>query len=836
MRFTGWEIDPATRVLKRGGKPVEIGSRAFDVLLTLVERQGRVVSKRELLDSAWGDLEVEENNVAVQVSQLRKVLGSGVIATLPALGYMLTAQALEGAAAEEDTVGADGVDGVVLPEVPAPTGSTPPASPLFGRDPDIEELLRRLQTSALVSIVGTGGVGKSSIARVLAAHAGLRAQGEVRWVDLQALRPADALLPWLAKSLGVGLDAYDEDQEVLLNALPRASLCIVLDNCEYVLDKVRSFVVAALQTAPQLRWLLTSQQPLHLPAEVVYRLDPLQLPTTDGTLEEALACGAVQLFCRRAADGDRHFELHAGNLATTVNLCQKLDGLPLAIEMAASRMSMLGLEGVHAQLDQRLRLLSGSRVGPQRHHTLRSTFDWSHELLSSTEQKVFRRLQPFVGGFRIEMAQAVTGQVHLGGTDLDSWQVMEALNALVHKSFLHRDHTGGQRYSLFESARHYAAEHLGRAGETQAVQRRHAQAVAAWFARAQDDMLTMPDDQWALRYVPERANLLAALKWACGSAEAEVLAITVAALAQMDAFVQGQPEIVRMALPLDLLKAAPTRLRALAWVELSWAHYAAGERSVGTDLALRALQDFRVLADVAGEYRTLSQLVRLYESRPGTQEQAQQAWHELLQIDVRRLPLRTRLSAQINTGLQYGSRPDTVRMEELRDLAERSGFHTLGAVCRVRLTDALLIEGQFEQVVHSGQLSLQGREFGPRLKGLLLCNQVLALVQLQRLAQAREVARMALQALPGAAYVVIDIFALAAARQGRLAEAAMLNGHAQRVRSERDESADPAEDLAIRETEQRLTSGLSEGRRQELMQTGAAMATPEALALAFVES
>ena len=396
-----------------------------------------------------------------------------------------------------------------------------------------------------------------------------------------------------------------------------------------------------------MRWLVTSREPLHVAEEQVYRLEPLRVPDDDNDFDAAMACGSVQLLAQRAAAADPGFVLHRGNLATAIDLCRQLDGLPLAIEMAASRISVLSLEGVHEQLGQRLRLLSGGRGAHPRHLTLRSTFDWSYGLLSSQEQQVFRRLQPFVGGFRTEMAQRLVcmGADTGSSAELDTWQTLEALSALIEKSLVQRGQGPAHRNRLLESARDYAAERLGETGEAKTLRRRHAEVIANWFGTAQADLMQLRDNQWTARYLPERANLLHALHWACRHGEPDLLARLVAALAQLDSFIQMPAEILHLAVPMPALEAAQPALRAAAHLEFSWAHYGEGSREMGTTLALRALEDFRAIGDRAGEHRALAQLVRLYESREDLLDEAREVWKVLQRIDPGQVPLRQQLWA-----------------------------------------------------------------------------------------------------------------------------------------------------------------------------------------------
>ncbi len=825
IRFQGWEVRPVERILRVEGVAVQLGSRAFDVLMALIDANGQVVTKDTLLAAAWPGLVVEENNVSVQIATLRKLLGAGAIATVPGIGYRLSASLdLDPDGTLEDRSGANAK--VAAPEERLATLD------LIGRDDDVASLLAQVGVVPLVSIIGTGGVGKTTLARaVLARWAAAGSSQSAHWVDLAPMHDGAQLVPLLSKALGIDLDGFEQGREELLSALSRVRALIAVDNCEHLRSEVADVIGEARQRAPDVRWLITSQIPLHLPGEVVYRLGPLPIPGRDCELGEAMRFGALELLTQRATAGDRHFSLDAGNLGTAIDLCRQLDGLPLAIELAASRIANLGLERVHRQLGTWLHLPGAMHGASVRHHTLRSTFDWSFGLLSNDEQTAFLRLQPFLGGVRGDMAQQVFSEA--SKEPIDEWAAANLLNALVDKSLVHRDAETPGRFFLFESARDYARERLGERGEMAAARRLHAEVVARSVRSAADDGVRLRDHEWIVRYEPDRHNVRAALDWACETREADALACFVTALALIDTFAQSQAEVVRCDIPMAVLDRASPVLRANACLEFSWAHYMDGSRETGTELARRALADFQSVGDVAGVYRSLAQLIRLYESRPDRVTEAQEAWRTLQQIDDRTVPLRSRLSCSISAGFRYEGAFTVDRLEELEDMALRAGFDALAAVCRVQMTDRLLIERRFVDVVEVAQRALVEGDLRPRARGFILTNQVLALVQLGRVPEARESARLALRALPSAAYVLIDTFALAAARQGRISDAALMAAFGAKVRRDRDELPDPAEAAAIEETASLLRAALSSARFDELARVGAAMNADEVLTMAL---
>lgn len=811
-RFRGWELRPSERLLLVGGRPVDIGARAFDVLCVLIERRSRVVDKGELLSAAWPGRVVEENNISVQIAALRKLLGPRAITTIPGIGYRLTAEP------EPDPAPA-----AVAAAAEAPVARS---TALFGRDEDLAALRPRVGHQPLVSLTGTGGVGKTTLAHRLVDEFAA-AGGAVHWIDLAPLAPGEPPAGAVAAAVGV-LGGGGDPSADLLAALARSRLLIALDNCEHVAAGTARLLQRALEAAPGVCWLVTSQVPLHLSEEHVHQLMPLPLPPADAGFDDAVRSGAVALLRARAAAAYRPFELTPANVSQAVALCRGLDGLPLAIEMAAGRIATLGLATVLEQLGQRLRLSNAAPGSPQRQLTLRGTLDWSHGLLSPVEQRVFRRLAPFAGSFSPRMAREIGCEGLARADGPDAWEVLEALSVLIERSLVHRVSDGSGRCMLLDSARDYARVQLDAAGETAAVHQRHAEVVAEFFAPARTDHHRLRDADWAAKYPPERNNVRAALAWAIDARAPDLLAQLVAALAQIDTFARNPAEVVHCGVPLDVLLQAQPVWRAAACVELSWAHFLDGNRKTGTELAQQAVADFSALGDVAGSYQALAQLVRLYESRPGLMAEARAAAAALAAIDETRVPLRCQLFRAIIAGLQYTGGRSTERLLELQALAQRAGFDTLAAVCRVHLTDQLLIERRFDEVVKTVRRFEAEGETRPRVRATQCVNLVLALVQLGRSAEAAAPAREVLRTLPSNAQFVVCAFALAAAREGRTDEAALMLGYIDRERRERDQRADPAEAAAEDELTARLVQTLPPARMAELRRLGAALPPEDA--------
>ena len=562
VAFGPFLLDADAASLSRDGVRVSLAPRAFAVLCHLVEKPGRLVTKASLLDAVWGHRHVSDSVLKSVISTLRTALDDDAraprwIETEARRGYRFMpggtggavgAPAAGGAAASDVAVVAGGGAGGGAGARPM-AGNLPPAAPaLIGRAADLATLDGLLGAHRLVTLAGSGGVGKTRLALAAAAQTRRAAADGVWLVRLDALDDGQALVATIARSLALSPDAA-RSAEALAAALASLSLLLVLDNCEHLIDEVAPLVQHLLSAAPRLRVLVTSQEPLHVAGEQLMRLAPLAL-SAPGDAPPGALCAAVLLFAQRVQARLPAFEVDDGNRQAVDDLCRALDGLPLALELAAARVPLLGADGVLARLRDRLALLTqGARDAAPRHRTLRDALAWSHGLLSATEQAVLRRLAVFAGSFSLEAAQAVAadegGAPMPDGTPapggLDRWAVLDALGALVDKSLLvmvslpavrgaaragrRRGEVGsplggaapGQpegRLRLFDSIRSFAAEQLHAAGEQPATRQRHALWVHQLLESAGHDVHDMMTLEWTARLLPDVDNLRAALRHA----------------------------------------------------------------------------------------------------------------------------------------------------------------------------------------------------------------------------------------------------------------------------------------------------------------------------------
>ena len=385
-------------------------------------------------------------------------------------------------------------------------------SSFVGRRRELGELREALQGTRLLTLTGPGGCGKTRLGLQFASDAADRFPDGVWWVDLAPLAEERLVAATVAEALGVRpLPGVTELQAVCAYLASQRAM-VVLDNCEHLLEPCAEVVEPLLQGCPEVAVLATSRAPLGVAGETDWRVPPLSLPSEED--EGLVGSDAVALFVERARKVSPGFALSDENVGSVARLCSDLDGLPLAIELAAARLRMLSTEQISTGLSDRFRLLTGGpRTALERHQTLRASVDWSHDLLSADEQRLLRRLAVFAGGFELEDAAAVCA-----GGGGESEPVLDLLGALVEQSLvIAEEHGATTRYRLLETVREYALERLAEAEEEDALRARHRDLFLALAEEAMPHLETARQLEWLERLDPEAANLAAAIDYALHS-------------------------------------------------------------------------------------------------------------------------------------------------------------------------------------------------------------------------------------------------------------------------------------------------------------------------------
>jgi predicted ATPase/DNA-binding winged helix-turn-helix (wHTH) protein len=526
--FGPFRLFPEERLLKRDGVPVELGGRALDILVTLVRNAGEVVSKTDLLSRVWPDTVVVESSLRVHITSLRRALGDGqdgarYVTNVAGRGYCFVAPIAQDSEARA---------GTSRPPAPPESviwgltdGLPPRLKRMAGRDDTVRTVMTELAAHRFVTIVGAGGIGKTTVA-VAVGHALLpEFSGAVRFVDLGSLTDPALVAPTLASTLGLivqsdavlpSLEAFLRDKRVLL----------VLDNCEHLVQAAATLTERLFSNAPAVHFLATSREALRVEGERIHRLGPLATPGAYAGLSASAlwAFPAVQVFMERAAASGGCSELTDGDVPIVAAICKRLDGVALAIEVAGGFVGEFGLRGTAGLLDNRFRLLrqQGRRTAPPRQRTLNALVEWSYDRLPEYEQRLLRRLSVFVGPFTFDAARDVAMD-----EASEAAQFTDALGDLVTKSLVSATTEGATPlYRLLETTRAYALERLADSQEGDAVARRH----ALYFASLLESCDRL-NARTFTEHAAHLANARAALQGSFTSRESIAIGVRLAAAA-----------------------------------------------------------------------------------------------------------------------------------------------------------------------------------------------------------------------------------------------------------------------------------------------------------------
>ena len=648
--FGRYAIDRERRCLVNGHDVISLGGRAFDVLVALVEAKGAIVTKDALIERVWKGRFVNDNAIEAQIHALRRSLGSdrNLIKTVAGKGYCL-------------------VD-VEASRLPPPTNLRPDLSSLVARDDLKAEICASLHRHRLVTLIGPGGFGKSRLSRVAALALLEQFPDGVWMVELAPVDSERFISPAIAGVLDVNL-SDPGDVRSLVQALFGKTCLLLLDNCEHLLDAVAAIALEVLSGCPGVRILASSRQALEVDGERIIGIPALGLPRKGAPLQECLSSTAVQLFVQRllAAGGPLVLQMELSQL---VEICRRVDGIPLAIEMAAAAARTLGVREVLRELATSLSILGVSRrAAVPRQQTMEATIAWSYRLLTPPEQMVFRALSLLSGQFTAEAAAAVTA--------MPRGKLVNVLSSLVGKSLLTVEATEqGSLFHLLEPMRQFARARLDDAGEYAAVASRQAALVLGIFGRLEADIAKLTTVEWLARYKPHLPGLRQALEWSLGEGNDAVTAVQLV--------VAAEPLWLHLSLVTELLEFADEAGR-----------HVLDHPNLSHELVKLAVARGCALLYVSG-------------STPSTREVLQQGLAEARRIGDGGAQTRSLWAlgvASVNAGLN----DDALRcMAELTNVTTASGSRIDSLIaCRVR--------GSIHHLV--GEQHLAQAELGEFLKG-----------------------------------------------------------------------------------------------------------------------
>ena len=510
--FAEFEVDAAKRRLLKNAQTIALNPKAFDLLLVLIENHGQIVTKEALLDKVWANQFVEENNLTVHISALRKIFGEKkgerrFIVTIPGTGYKFIAEINPQKSSE--TRLAKNARSVAAAQTETQTT-------LIGRTREIAEITDLLvgETVRLLTLTGAGGSGKTALAREIAAHLKTNFANGVFFVELAAATEANFVISAISQTLGITKSDGKPLVEPIKDFLRMRRLLLILDNFEQVLS-VAPLVKEFLAEAAQIKILVTSRAALRLKSEREFCVQPLDLPPPNAafSIERLNEFPVIELFKTRARNVKPNFVLTGENIKTVAEICRRLDGLPLAIELAAVRVKLLAPQAILERLDYSLKLLTGGASdAPERQRTMRDAIRWSYDLLEKDEQFLFRRLAIFAGGFTVEAGEFLSEPpAAAGGSD----SALDLLTALIDNNLLvSKEQTDGNvRLQMLEVVREFAFEMLRETDELDDLQKNHAGFFLSLVEKAETFLQGETSEYWLEKLEKDHDNLRSALRW-----------------------------------------------------------------------------------------------------------------------------------------------------------------------------------------------------------------------------------------------------------------------------------------------------------------------------------
>ncbi|MBO9688483.1 MAG: helix-turn-helix transcriptional regulator [Mitsuaria chitosanitabida] len=870
-RFGEFKLLPAERLLFRHGAAVALTARAFRLLVALVAHGGRLLSKDELMRRVWPGVVVEENNLAVQIAALRKVLGSRAIVTIAGCGYRFALPVAEVA----DPAAPGGVRAGNLP-VRLP--------PLIGRVEELAELTRLHAEAPLVTLCGEAGVGKTRLAQAMATAVRDRHPDGVWWVDLAALPPRSDVTAAVARTLGLSLgedpakgaapaathgaangeahgDAATPRNGTTLGALiarlAPAALLLVLDNAEHLVDEAGPVVEALVRATPRVTVLVTSQLPLRVDGERLMRLAPLPVedamsllaeraglsPRDEGAAERASLGDRGDAVAERAGSRDWEDAVagRAGSRdwddAAAERICRRLDGNPLAIQLAAARVHALGLDGLEARLPQRLTLLApGDPQRATRRNALAAALAWSCDLLSERERLVLRRLGVFPASFSLEGAALV-----LADDLLPAARVIETVLALDDRSLVSVEPVTPRRLRLLETMRIFAREQMDAAGEAEAMRARWCRGLRWLFDEAYGEHWRLPQAAWRARYEPELVALWPALETALDLAPMEAVALFASS---WPAWVLGEAQDRARAIAPKLVALVDEHpepaVRARFWEAMARGH-AVDHPATARDAATRAAALYRELGDRRGEYLALVELAFNWRVDGDVAREALDRARALEEADWPAAVLERGWSTEATLSTSGGD-PDGARraFEAAVAVSRRDGHDTGIDRGLANLADLARVDGRVDDAIREGEAlrARMARAAPTALNAVVLTNLIGALLERGDAARAREVAdecarRLGPLLFDTCVWTALDTLGRLHLSEGAIETAARLAGASDRAFREHGQARRQPNEARDRAVIDATLADLDPARRAVLLEEGGRLDEIAALRLAF---
>ncbi len=846
--FEGFTLDLRRGCLRGTDHEIELRPKSFATLRHLVENAGRLVSKDELAKAVWPNVVVTDQSLTRCMSDIRAALHDSdqrIIKTVSRRGYLFAAEVSPQAADEGSPVFPAIGQPASQAQAEAPSVASRPhglprqLTSFIRREAEIADIKTRLASYRLVTLIGPGGVGKTRMALEVGYDLLPHARDGAWFVELGPLDDPKLVGETLCSIIGVQAQGSRSAIENAVGYLREKNALLILDNCEHLIEAAARLVEALLQGCPHLLILATSREGLSIPGEKTFRVPSLGVPPFAGTLRaaEAQEYDAVRLFVERAAATVEGFGLTDANAAAIANICRRLDGIPLAIELTVPQLRMLQPQRLEARLQDPFFLrVKASRTAVARHQTLAGVFDWSYDLLDESERALFRRLSVFAGGWTLEAAVAVTS----GGT-VTRDEIFGLLSGLADKSLVVAELEANEpRYKYLQTTRQYASEKLRESGE-RGLRRRLAEYTTRLFAEAGASWPTMGTGSWLMKYEPDLDNLRASLDWAFGAQGDTALGVELTShsvrIWDVLSLLPERRRWFATALERRNAKTPPVTLARL-WLGRT-SHSAHGDRT-DLDPALSAAKLFQEADDRRGLGEALAKAGAALAT-PETPEPALPYLNEALEIlkplgPTKHLAVCLRslaIARYFMRGFE-AARPLIAESEAIaRSLGDGRGL----AAAQIAAAELEFAAGRVQEAIAQVTAMLAGDHYNRRQLTLALGNLAAYLLAAGQTSEARATALEGLKAArsldwSAAVVRVVEHLALVAARAGRTDTAARLLGYGAAFYAGGTASREFTEMSTYDRLTADLTKVLAEDRMESLMAEGAVWSEDRAIEVA----